>query len=88
MKTLAGFAITALLLGGEGATAKTVYSVDFEQGSDSANGTSSESPWKRAPGDAQAADKARTVKLQPGDEIRFEADVMYPRVDLHSGERC
>ena len=77
MKTLAGFAITALLLGGEGATAKAVYYVDFEQGSDSANGTSSESPWKHAPGDAQAADKARTVQLQPGDEIRFKAGVVY-----------
>lgn len=53
------------------------YFVDFDGGSDSADGKSAQTPWKHAPGDAAATDSAAGVKLSPGDVVLFKGGVRY-----------
>ena len=54
-----------------------IYHVDFENGDDAAAGTKPSQPWKHAPGDANATGLAKSVKLNPGDIVRFKSGVRY-----------
>ncbi|MFN3371715.1 MAG: right-handed parallel beta-helix repeat-containing protein [Sphingomonadaceae bacterium] len=54
-----------------------VFFVDFANGNNGNSGTSSSSPWKHAPGDPAATGGPATVRLQPGDVIRFRGGVAY-----------
>ena len=74
--SVAGFLICLVWSVVSVATAATYY-VDFERGSDTAEGTSEESAWKRSPGDADAQATAAAVVLQPGDVVRFKGGVVY-----------
>ena len=58
------------------ASAATYY-VDFEGGSDTADGTSEATAWKRSPGDEYAQATAAGTVLQPGDVVRFKGGVVY-----------
>ncbi len=58
------------------ASAATYY-VDFEGGSDTADGTSEGTAWKRSPGDENAQATAAGTVLQPGDVVRFKGGVVY-----------
>lgn len=55
----------------------SVYYVDYASGSDAAAGDRPEEAWRHAPGDAQAVGRPKTVKLQPGDTVRFRGGVAY-----------
>ena len=55
----------------------TVYYVDYQSGSDGADGASPNTPWKHAPGDPLASGKASSIRLQPGDTVRFRGGVAY-----------
>jgi hypothetical protein len=55
----------------------TTYFVDFAAGSDTADGRSPETPWKRAPGDSRAGPSPRSVRLLPGDTVLFRGGVAY-----------
>lgn len=66
--------VSALLAGTAGAR---TYYVDFENGSDSNNGLSPETAWKRAPGDDGSTGVAKNLTLQPGDRVLFRGGVHY-----------
>lgn len=53
------------------------YYVDFDAGSDSADGKSAQTPWKHAPGDAAATGSPRAAALAPGDVVLFKGGVHY-----------
>jgi hypothetical protein len=53
------------------------YYVDFSSGSDSASGTSKATPWKHAPGDANAIGGPAAAHLMPGDVVLFKGGVPY-----------
>lgn len=57
--------------------ASAVYYVDFVHGNDSNSGTGAASAWKHAPGDAAAKGTPASIKLNPGDTVRFRAGVSY-----------
>lgn len=57
--------------------AGTTYHVDFANGSDTADGLSPGTAWKRAPGDSRAGAIPRTTRLRPGDTILFRGGVAY-----------
>ncbi len=69
------FLIAALLLGSP-VWAATYY-VDFDKGDDAQPGTTQATAWKHAPGDANAANSARSAALAPGDMVLFKGGVMY-----------
>lgn len=56
--------------------AATFY-VDFASGSDSSNGTSTASAWKRVPGDPSATGVPGSTSLAPGDTVVFKGGVQY-----------
>jgi parallel beta-helix repeat protein len=62
--------------GGSGGTGATYY-VDFTAGNDANSGTSSASPWKRAPGDPLAIGAAAAAVLRGGDTVRFKGGTSY-----------
>ena len=53
------------------------YFVDFDGGSDSADGTSISHPWQHAPGDPGATSKPLKAVLSGGDVVRFRGGVNY-----------
>ena len=53
------------------------YYVDFEGGSDSAEGTSPATAFKHCPGDRGAQDSAKAAALAPGDTVIFKGGVRY-----------
>ncbi len=53
------------------------YYVDFAHGDDSRAGTSPETAWQRAPGDALASSRAAKATLAPGDKVVFRSGVPY-----------
>lgn len=55
----------------------SVYYVDYQSGSDAADGVSPEKAWKHAPGDPQADGRPSSVRLKPGDTVRFKGGVTY-----------
>lgn len=55
----------------------TNYFVDHYFGNDKNSGRTGFYPWKHAPGDANATDVAKSVKLQPGDTVRFRSWIPY-----------
>lgn len=55
------------------------YYVDYQAGSDSNNGKSTNAPFKHAPGDPSATGIAASTVLQPGDIVKFKGGVVYPR---------
>jgi hypothetical protein len=59
------------------AEGKTVYYVDYLNGSDSNNGKSPGSSFKHCPGDENARAIARTINLSAGDTICFKGGVAY-----------
>jgi len=62
-----------------------VYYVDYAGGNDEAAGTSAETAWKHAPGDANATGQPSETKLQPGDEVRFKGGVRYfGEIEIHA----
>ena len=50
----------------------TTYYVDWATGSDTNNGTSTATPWKRSPGMATATGTAKTTVLVSGDIVAFK----------------
>lgn len=60
-----------------GLSRATTYYVDYDSGSDSFSGTTADTPFKYSPGDSQAGDKVRSVKLAPGDTVLFKGGVIY-----------
>lgn len=60
-----------------GAPAAATYFVDFASGSDTADGLSPETAWKRAPGDSRAGPGPRAVRLRAGDTVLFRGGVAY-----------
>ncbi|MFN3370195.1 MAG: hypothetical protein ACK4Z0_01540 [Sphingomonadaceae bacterium] len=74
----AGLAIAlALLLPAAPASAGRSFYIDFEAGSDRADGLTPETPWKRAPGDSRAGPVPRATRLAPGDRLLFRGRVAY-----------
>src|SRR5579863_4532023 len=55
----------------------TAYYVDFSNGSDILDGTSTNTPWKHSPGDAKASSVPLAVHLRPGDQVNFKGGVTY-----------
>ena len=53
------------------------FFVDFQAGSDRANGRSARSAFKHSPGDPAAEGKAKKAALQPGDTVLFKGGVVY-----------
>ena len=53
------------------------YYIDFEGGSDKADGRSAKTAFKHAPGDPAAGEKVSGLKFQPGDKILFKGGVTY-----------
>ncbi len=53
------------------------YFVDFEAGSDTSDGRSPDTAWRRAPGDSRAGPGPRSVRLLPGDTVLFRGGVAY-----------
>lgn len=53
------------------------YYVDYVSGVDTNNGTSTSTPWKHSPGDANATNNPASTTLQPGDSVRFKGGVKY-----------
>jgi hypothetical protein len=53
------------------------YYIDFVAGSDSNNGTSTSTPWKRVKGDSNATGTAAGATLAAGDTIVFKGGVVY-----------
>ena len=53
------------------------YYVDFAAGSDSANGTSSSTPWKHCKGDSNATGTAAGTTLTAGDVVNFKGGIIY-----------
>lgn len=51
--------------------------VDFENGSNDADGLSQRSAWKHAPGDPMASGVPARTRLAPGDIVRFRGGVVY-----------
>lgn len=60
-----------------GVAAATTYFVDWSNGSDTADGLTPASAWKRAPGDSRAGPGPRAVRLGPGDRVQFRAGAAY-----------
>lgn len=54
-----------------------IYYVDYDGGSDTANGTSVETAWKHCPGDPAATGNPGSATLQGGDCVRFRGGVVY-----------
>jgi parallel beta-helix repeat protein len=75
---IAAFAATALLLvlPAVGIWASTYY-VDFGSGSDTNPGTSTATPWRHSPGDANATGIPSGTTLHPGDTVVFKGGVQY-----------
>ena len=61
----------------QSAAKATDYFVDFNGGSDAADGTSTEHPWQHAPGDPRATGKPLQAVLSGGDVVRFRGGVKY-----------
>jgi len=53
------------------------YWIDFDSGSDTADGKTQATAWKHAPGDANATGTAAAAKLVPGDVVQFKGGVVY-----------
>lgn len=58
-------------------TKPAIYYIDIEAGSDSNNGTSTSTPFKRCPGDALATGTAASTTLAPGDTAKFIGGGVY-----------
>ena len=54
-----------------------IYYVDYSSGSDSANGTSTSTPFQHCPGDASATGTAASTTLAAGDTVVFKGGVTY-----------
>lgn len=70
----------AVALGLVGSLHAATYYVDFAAGSDTNNGTSTATPWKHCPGDANAATgagKPGSTNLAAGDRVNFKGGVVY-----------
>lgn len=57
--------------------AATIYYVHYASGNNSADGTTSASPWKHAPGDTEATGNPLAAVLRAGDIVRFAGGVPY-----------
>lgn len=55
----------------------TTYYVDWENGSDTNNGTTTATPFKRVPGMATATGTAKATVLAPGDVVAFKGGVTH-----------
>ncbi|MBN1514257.1 MAG: right-handed parallel beta-helix repeat-containing protein [Phycisphaerae bacterium] len=55
----------------------STYYVDFAGGDDDADGRSPLTPWKHAPGDANATEGPAAAELSPGDTVCFRGGVTY-----------
>jgi hypothetical protein len=51
--------------------------VDYAKGDDARPGTTQTTAWKHAPGDKNAADNPRSIRLAPGDTVLFKGGVIY-----------
>ncbi len=74
--------ICAGMLVSTSCTAKAIgpartYYIDFDGGSDQADGLSQAAAWKHAPGDAKAQANPGRADLRPGDTLLFKAGVSY-----------
>lgn len=69
--------VAFLLLTSGGGICQNTYYVDFDSGSDMAQGLSQATAWKHAPGDPSATGQAGQVTLRPGDTVQFKGGVKY-----------
>jgi hypothetical protein len=69
-------AIIIFLLSFATVSASTYY-VDYATGSDSANGTTTSTPWKHCHGDPLATGLASSTTFLAGDTVQFKNDVSY-----------
>ena len=76
-RALRGLVAASLLNLAVPAALATCYQVDFAAGDDARNGLSPDTAFKHSPGDSAATGLAATVKLRPGDSIRFKGGVIY-----------
>lgn len=53
------------------------YYVDYVNGADTNNGTSTSTPWQHCPGDSNATSKANSTTLNPGDTVNFNGGIVY-----------
>lgn len=58
------------------------YYVDYVAGADTNNGTSTATPWKRAPGMVGCANTCASTTLAAGDVVRFKGGVTWPSAAL------
>src|SRR4030042_5645285 len=65
-----------ILFFAEGSLAATYY-IDFDGGSDTANGTSLATPWKHSPGDSAATGVPGAANLTAGNTYCFKGGVIY-----------
>ncbi len=55
----------------------TEYYIDFDTGSDAANGTNTSTPWKHSPDDVNATDVSGSTVLTGGDKVVLKGGVQY-----------
>ncbi|MCZ7646818.1 MAG: right-handed parallel beta-helix repeat-containing protein [Planctomycetota bacterium] len=79
MNTAQAMGLAAMLLAALAARGREVY-VDYEGGSDDADGLTPQTPFKHCPGDAAAAGKAKALALAAGDRAIFKGGVEYRSV--------
>jgi hypothetical protein len=53
------------------------YYIDYDAGNDGNDGKCTGTPWKHAPGDANATLNPKLVALKPGDKVVFKGGVVY-----------
>lgn len=68
--------LLALVLLAQAASASTFF-VDYLDGDDSANGTTTATAWKRCPGDPSATGVSDGTSLAPGDTVVFKGGSQY-----------
>jgi hypothetical protein len=69
--------LLCLILGTAAAFAGTTYYIDYSSGSDSNNGTSKSTPWKRAPGMKGCTSNCSSTTINPGDQIVLKGGVTW-----------
>ncbi|NLF31053.1 MAG: right-handed parallel beta-helix repeat-containing protein [Planctomycetes bacterium] len=69
--------MASLLFGVGRSAAGAVYYVDYDGGRDTNAGTSPDAPFKHAPGDPQAAARAKATAPAAGDTVIFKGGVHY-----------
>lgn len=76
MRWFVCIAVFALFLSAVNTWAYTYY-IDFVNGLDANNGTTTSTPWQHCPGDSKATNVPASATLNPGDKVIFRGGVVY-----------